>query len=250
MTLADDVFATLPDGEVLEVRIGSHWSGVVIENQGTLRCGLAATLKGTQPGPDVPAAGKLETVSARALAGEVYSQKPVMASVGAATINALLTPERFDGVESNAEEILLQIGSGKAVAVVGRFPFLKRMKSKLERLTVIEQEPRGKELPEVRAPEILGQADVVAITGMTFTNGSLEGLLKHCAPTATVIVVGPSTPLSPVLFDYGVDLLAGAVVVNPEQVLHTLGQGGNFRQVHKAGVHLVAMDRDSFDLEM
>jgi uncharacterized protein (DUF4213/DUF364 family) len=67
-------------------------------------------------------------------------------------------------------------------------------------------------------------------------------LLRYCPPEALVMIVGASTPLSPILFNYGVDLLAGAVVINPDQVLQTLSQGGNFRQIHRAGVRLITLD--------
>jgi uncharacterized protein (DUF4213/DUF364 family) len=56
-----------------------------------------------------------------------------------------------------------------------------------------------------------------------------------------VLLLGPTTPLSPVLFDHGVHILSGAVVTDVEGVLRTVGQGGNFRQVHRAGVRLVTM---------
>jgi len=57
-------------------------------------------------------------------------------------------------------------------------------------------------------------------------------------------VLGPSTPLSPVLFDYGVDLLCGSIVTDIEPVLRAVRQGANFRQVHKAGVQLICMARE------
>ena len=60
-------------------------------------------------------------------------------------------------------------------------------------------------------------------------------------PEALVLVLGPSTPLSPALFDYGVHLLSGAVVQDVEAVLRAVSQGANFRQVRRLGVRLVTM---------
>ena len=51
-----------------------------------------------------------------------------------------------------------------------------------------------------------------------------------------VMVLGPSTPLSPALFDHGVDALSGARVVHEAAVLRTVGQGATFQQVE--GVRL------------
>jgi hypothetical protein len=80
---------------------------------------------------------------------------------------------------------------------------------------------------------------------MTFTNGTLDGLLNLCRPDALVILLGPTTPLSPLLFDHGVNILAGSIVEKPEPVLQALKQGGNFRQLHHAGVRLVTMRQEA-----
>ena len=85
---------------------------------------------------------------------------------------------------------------------------------------------------------------MVAITSMTLVNHSLDGLLRLCAPHATVLLLGPSTPLSPRLFAQGIALLSGSVVIAIEQVVNAVKQGANFRQVHRAGVRLVTMSRD------
>lgn len=43
------------------------------------------------------------------------------------------------------------------------------------------------------------------------------------------MVLGPSTPLSPVLFDHGVTFISGARVVDEVSALRTVGQGATFR---------------------
>jgi uncharacterized protein (DUF4213/DUF364 family) len=98
------------------------------------------------------------------------------------------------------------------------------------------------EYPAEAAADLLPQADVVAITGTTLINHTLDGLLALCPTAATVMVLGPSTPLSPILFDYGVDIISGAFVVDETAVLRTTGQGASFRQVQ--GVRLLTFFRD------
>jgi uncharacterized protein (DUF4213/DUF364 family) len=170
-----------------------------------------------------------------------------MASVGTAVINALIPKKPDLWGERHAEDVLAEQGADRAVALVGRFPFIPRLRKCVENLMVLEKNPRTGEFPSSAAPEILPQADVVAITGMAMTNRTLERLLDYCPPEALVILLGPSTPLSPVLFDFGVDLLSGAVVTNIEAVLQAVSQGANFRQVHKAGAKLVTISREDFN---
>jgi hypothetical protein len=132
---------------------------------------------------------------------------------------------------------------------VGRFPFIPRLRDRVGELTVLELNPNPWELPKTAAQDVIPAADVVAITGMTLINHSLENLLKLCSPQARVILLGPSTPLSPVLFDYGVDLLCGSIVADIEPVLKAVSQGANFRQVHRAGVRLISVARaEKYDL--
>jgi uncharacterized protein (DUF4213/DUF364 family) len=80
---------------------------------------------------------------------------------------------------------------------------------------------------------------VVALTGSALINGTLDGLLSLCRPGALVMVLGPSTPLSPVLFDHGATFLSGARVVDEAAALRTIGQGATFQQVE--GVRLLTL---------
>jgi hypothetical protein len=80
---------------------------------------------------------------------------------------------------------------------------------------------------------------------MALVNGSLASLLALCPREAVVMVLGPSTPLSPRMFEHGVDIISGAIVTEIERVLAVLRQGGNFRQIHQAGVRLVNMHRET-----
>jgi uncharacterized protein (DUF4213/DUF364 family) len=56
-----------------------------------------------------------------------------------------------------------------------------------------------------------------------------------CRPDAFVLLLGPSTPLSPVLFDAGLSGLSGTVVDDLGQVLLSVGQGATFRQIKRRG---------------
>ena len=242
MEILEQILDTLPTGQVREVRIGLHWTAVVVETAGETRCGLASTLHGGHDHNhelDVPQAGQLENTSANELAYRALGSAPVMASLGLATINALL-PRRPDlWSDENASEIIARLGAGKRVAMVGRFPFASELLPRLGELLVLEQDPGPDDLPPEAAPDVLPRADVIAITGMTISNHTLEGLLSLCNPQAKVVLLGPSTPLSQIFFEHGVDVVSGAVVTAIEPVLRLVSQSGNFRQVHHAGVRLV-----------
>ncbi len=105
----------------------------------------------------------------------------------------------------------------------------------------------GPDLPADEAARVLPPADVVALTAASLINHTIDDLLALCRPDAYVVLMGPSTPLWPGLFERGVhrtlrvDVLAGSLVTDIETVLRAVGQGATFRQLKRAGIRLVTM---------
>jgi uncharacterized protein (DUF4213/DUF364 family) len=63
-------------------------------------------------------------------------------------------------------------------------------------------------------------------------------------PEAKVMLLGPSTPLTPVLFDFGVDLLSGVQVVDIAATLASVEASVNFRKMK--GVRRVTLQAVPF----
>lgn len=267
MSIIDDLLATLtpplgldlqsrPDVPVREVRIGAFWTAVVLESARFretavfIRCGLASALRDDdhhRHGQDpVREAGHLHERSARELAELARSDSLLEASIGLAAINALLDVDEDACVELNAEQVILEQGTDKDVVVVGHFPFIPRVREAARQLWVLEKRPGEGDLPAEAAPDVIPQADVVAITGTTLINHTFEELIALCRPDAFVLVLGPTTPLSPVLFDYGADVVSGTLVADVETVLRYVSQGAAFRQIKRSrGVKLLTMTCDT-----
>jgi uncharacterized protein (DUF4213/DUF364 family) len=230
MKILDDLLSMLNfDTSVKDIRQGIFHTGVL-----TRYCGLAATLPRDalkQEGPLVKEPGFLLDKTARDLAQMVYSESILEAAIGMATINSLLDINLDSCMEVNAAEIILEEGECKKVAIVGHFPFLDRVREKAKALWVIEKNPREGDFNETEADHLIPQADVVAITGTSLTNHTLEHLLELCSPKAYVLMLGDTVPLSPVLFEYGVDALSGTRVFDADLALRCVSQGANFRQI-------------------
>lgn len=226
---------------VSDIRLGPFWTAVSSRN-----CGLASTPHGLNhyhsdfPAP-VKDAGHLMEKSALGLARMARSKSELEAAIGIATINSLIEIEESQCTDLNAADLIQEKGRDKRVAIVGHFPFVKRLREAVKELWVIEKHPEESDLAESKAQNIIPEADVVAITGSAFVNHTIEDLLKLCEPKAFVIVLGPSTPLSPILFEYGIDVISGTKVIDPETVLRYVSQGATFRQMK--GVRLLIMKR-------
>ena len=226
---------SLPSGIVRQVQVGLIWTLVGVEVDGRLQAGVAASLQNPDyerlRKPAVRSAGELDALTARQLAGLVHAESFTEAAIGLATVNALLPRQAEDWLELSAEEYILQHGAGKNVALIGHFAFTSRLRGQVGTLYVLELNPGEGDLPASTAPEIVPQADLLVITATTLINGTLEGLLALRHPAARTLLVGPSTPLSPQLFDWGFDALFGTVVTDPLLAVRLVAQGASMRQM-------------------
>ncbi len=242
MSIFSELLATLPP-EPIPVRnvvIGVHWTLVASQH-----ASLASTLFNCGPhgSSHMRDVGKLIGKSAQELAGWIESDNLLEASVGIAAFNSLIEVDQNRLRHNvNASEVIEQKSRDKNLVIVGHFPFAPRMKSIARNLWIVEKKPYGDDFPEDAAQELIPQADVVAITGTAFINHTIEGLLSLCRPDATVLILGPSTPMVPLLFDYGINYLSGSLVLNEADTVRTVQQGASFPQVE--GVQVVTMVQD------
>jgi uncharacterized protein (DUF4213/DUF364 family) len=230
------------DAPVRQVLVGAFWTAVVLEGDPP-PCGLASTLRAEthDEGPPVRKPGRLREHRGRELADWLRSPRILEASIGMAAFNALLEVDESACTDRNAEEVILQQGAGRRVAIVGHFPFVERVRQAAELCWVLEQRPRPGDLAASQAAEVLPQADVVALTGTSLLNHTFDELIALCRPRAFVVLLGASAPLSPVLFEFGVDAVSGTKVVDVPAVLGAVGEGATFRQI--PGKHLLTMTR-------
>jgi uncharacterized protein (DUF4213/DUF364 family) len=198
--LIDSVISGLPkaDMPVETIVQGSHGIMVVSAN-----CGIAEI-----PVPDITGDPiDLTAHTGRPLAdlfGMAKSFDPLEACVGVAAINAALAA----ALESPGRRSTgMPRAGGKVVGLVGEFAFAPQLKD-LAR-DVIQVEPE-------EAEHILPGVDIAILPGRAIVDHTLERLLA-ASSSGYAIVFGPSTFLSPVLFDYGADQLVGVKVENREE---------------------------------
>ena len=237
--IVDDVRAAA-DAPVTDITTGHCLAAVSARS-----CGLASLVSHISPGlsrmePD----RKTLPESARALAATLADPEVSgtdAASLAMAAVNALLpTPKAV--AEQHGQDLMLRRGTDKNVAVVGHFPFVEKLRTVCRELWVLEKRPRPGDVPASQSGEVLPRADVVALTGTTLLNGTLAGLLASCRKDAFIVMVGPTTPFAPSLFDCGIDVLAGCVVPDPEAALAGIRAGSCFKGL--SGVRQAAWIRE------
>lgn len=237
--LYDDLIAPIsPDITVKNFQAGPIWTWLEASD-GTI--GLAMTIDvRTRPsiyehsllGRPLHEAGQL-----------IRSWNLVDAGVGVAAINAWYNhSDRSEAcgdrlsTNGGAFDTYIDMVRGKKVATIGHFPFIEQRLGKVSELSIIERNPRKGDFTDSAAEYLLPEQDVVFITGSAMVNKTLPRLLQ-LSRHAHVVLTGPSTPLAPAIYDYGVDGLSGMVITDAERLKDSLKGTGNEYPQH-SGVML------------
>lgn len=219
--LYEDLRLGVEDAPVRRVVVGTHW--VAVETERAL--GLAARY-----GSDLADPARWMGKGLKALVDQAAaSWDPLEMSVGLAAINAHYNADDVMGETGNGLDLFTGV-EGRTV-VVGGFPQLAR---RLPNAQIIDMTPRPGEFPEPAGDWLLRGAEAVAVTASALGNRTLPRLLR-AARGARVAMVGPGTPLTPRLFSYGIEALAGFIPQDREAVVRVVGDGGGSRDFHPFG---------------
>ena len=226
--LYDELIAAVPeDARVSECLAGLSW--FLVRSIGT---GVAMRPRDME-GP-IRNAGQISGMRLRDLACWIKSWNFYEAAMGLAAINSALNAQEV--LTSNCGELLDETKTqdvftclhdelrGKRVAVIGHFHNLERLSGICE-LSILERKPGQGDIPDPACEYILGEQDVVIMTATTLINKTMPRLLA-LSRNARIVVAGPSTPLHPLMFEHGVDLLGGLIVDDQPSVWRAVAEGG------------------------
>lgn len=221
---ADAVLAALadatPDDPARRVLIGWNWTFV----EGPVGCGLAHTPSRSVPGcAPPPEAGDLAGRPLSALARLAGDPNPLAAAIGLAAINAARARTDLEGAALNGLDVFRAIAD--RTVVFGRFPDLDR---RLPGARIVERDPRPGEFALEDAPAVVADAEAVVLTAQSLVNGTFARVMAMAAGRR-VALVGPGTPLDPLLHRVGVEVVAGLVVTDPDEAARRIGEGANVR---------------------
>ena len=239
-----DLYDALIDGvpsdlTVDECIIGLHWTfvrsgnyaGIAMTFQGSSISGLANGFHIGKPLRDVAAGVKswnmLQASVGMASCNAWYNSPDKMLSLG------LASAEPQAGIGNSIFNEPLESFSGKKVAVVGHFPYVENQLGDKCALSILERDPDGSDYLDSACEYILPEQDFVYITGMTLTNKTLPRLLELCRNAKTTLV-GPSCVISPILFDYGVDCVAGFYITDIDLARALVSQAAH-REIFRSG---------------
>lgn len=244
MSILDDLINESKNYRVKDVVIGAFDIGVI----NSKKTGIATSMRdfGVKGGhPRMKNLGRLEELNTTDIAAYLKSKVLLESSLGMAAVNSSLPDLEENRLkEKNASELVLKHGKDRNVGVIGHFPFVKKLKDEVKNLYVFGKPPLKGELPPEKEPEYLPGVDLAVISGTSFINHTFTDIMDYVSEEAFTIVLGPSAPLTPVLFDYGVNAVCGTQVKDPELLIKYLKQGATFRDLK--GKRLVTVLSEDF----
>jgi Uncharacterized conserved protein len=232
--LYNELIEQIPSDIITEsITIGLSWT-VVAAGQ---YCGTAMTVNEGGCGRDYLEGRRGQPL--KYLASLAKSWDFIEASIGVAAINAYYNnketwkhsgfeteiPWKMSGPE-NAFDSYAQAVKDKKVAMIGHFRNLEKYLTAAKQLSILERKPMEGDYPDSACEYLLPEQDFVFITGSTMVNKTLPRLLQ-LSERAQVVLVGPSTPMTPIMFRYGVSEMSGFLVGSKEGVIDAAATAGH-----------------------
>ncbi len=232
---------------VEDVRIGIFYTAVRLSDG---HSGVAFTPRNLEDAvccprsaAKMPTSGKMRGQTAWDLAKYAVSDSPLKRSVGVAVINALSSRVMEEGDLAGGRLWrgkdaldMVEFRTEDKVAMVGGFtPFIKKLKTRVRELAIIDKHPDALKSDEIafwrspdKVPEVLPEADVVIITGSAIVEGGLEELLELSRHARAIVLAGPTASMWPgPLFERGVTVLGGIMVNDADRLLQVVSEGGS-----------------------
>lgn len=226
--LYQDLMLGTAEDEVRRIACGHRW--VMVE--GPHGAGLAHLPR--HPRALLAQLPRRRRESLRDLARLALSWDPLETALGIAAINAHYN--RFDlpaARENGAAHFTRETGR---VVVVGGFPGRREI---LPDAVVVEADPQPGEYPTTAMDILLPGSTAVVAASSTLVNRTLGRTLRF-AKGARVALIGPATPLTPRLHEYGCEILGGFTVRDADGLAAAVEAGGMPRDFGRFGryVHL------------
>lgn len=216
----DALIATIPEDAVPEaVYQGPELTGVMYD--GTMGIAMTYHYEG-----QAPRHSSYEGKTLRELAESAKSWNYAEAAVGVAAINSYWNRQALLETQDPAAafESYRPFVHGKKIAVVGHFPYISKFFGNVADVIVLEREDIEGDYPDSACEYLLADRDLIFLTGSAFVNKTITRLLE-LSRGKEVILLGPTTPMAPVLYDFGVTGLSGFVVTDTERVVEEVLKG-------------------------
>jgi uncharacterized protein (DUF4213/DUF364 family) len=240
--------APLQDVRIDDLVIGIFFTGVILS---TGHAGVAFTPIAEIPeaiccpttAARMPQAGSLDGSPISEILNYALDANVLKSAIGVGALNALSQWVIESGNKREYEVIkdkdgfdLLEIKPDETVTLIGAFgPYIRRLKMMGNPFYIVEknsQTLRTDEIkyfkPESEMSSAIGKSDAMIITGTAIVNHTIDNILSLITKDKRTAIIGPTASMIPdAFFKRGVYVMAGVRILDPEEMIKILKQGGS-----------------------
>ncbi len=214
-----------PASLIEDIRIYTNW--VLVR---TAKWSLSTVFRGMpgfddRPGMDTYMGDWLGRPGLESAMELLSSRVTLKRSVGMACLKSLL-PESSCMLPGNAIDLFEAASEQVPTCFIGHFKEGAEWRDRGRPVSIVELFPRPGDIHWDDAGEVLGTARIVLMTGLTLVNGTLPAVVRRTPSARIRVILGPTVPPSPILFDCGIDMLGVTLVNDVEAMARYAELGG------------------------
>ena len=179
---------------------------------------------------------------------ELLSSKVTLhRAIGMACLKSLL-PVPSGILMGNAINMVETAAMNVPTCFIGYFKEAAEWREMGRPVNIVELFPRPGDIHWDNANEVLGQARIVLMSGLTVVNETLSTVIRRTPSALVRIMMGPTVPPTPVLFDCGIDML-GVTLVNKMELMARYAElgGGSIAYSPPGALDRINLVRDLED---
>ena len=170
-------------------------------------------------------------------------------AVGMACLKSLL-PVPSSVLSGNAITMVEAAATQVPTCFIGYFKEAAEWREMGRPINIVELFPRPGDIYWNDADEVLGQAQIVLMSGLTVVNETLSAVIRRTPSARIRVMMGPTVPPSPVLFDCGIDML-GVTLVSDVNLMSRYAElgGGSISYSPPDALERINLVRDNEDFQ-
>ena len=128
--------------------------------------------------------------------------------------------------ENSAMSHFSEVTQKRPSCFIGHFHDAAVWREEGRPVSIIELSPRAGDIHWEHSHEALSRAELVFMTGLTLVNGTFGEVIRRTPNAASRIIMGPTVPLTPALFQLGLHWLGTSRITHIKKTLNYFGMGG------------------------
>jgi len=147
-------------------------------------------------------------------------------SVGMACLKSIL-PNPSETMNGNAIDFIEELAPYTPSCFIGHFKKAAKWRDQGYPVSIVELLPQPGDIHWKEADEKLKDAELILMTGLTTINETLEDVILRTPSAKLRVMMGPTVPASPALFNYGINILGITQLKEAELMSHYALLGGS-----------------------